>query len=355
MNIIDNVINNIENFVKTIPIVEIRQLLLFALVLARSELLFRILIFPGIFTIMITVTELIWLERKLLAKMQLRVGPQYAGRIGGILQPVADIIKLLFKESIIPEKADKTFYQIVPILLVVLAATTLTVIPLSETDVISNLDVGLLFTFAALAMFPILTLLAGWASNSKYPFIGGIRALFQQIAYEVPLWFAALGVVLLAESLNFVDIVKAQSTIWFILLLPIGAIVFLVAMTAELERIPFDLPEAESEIVMGWMTEYSGMNFAIIMVSLYIKVYFASAMFTALFLGGWLGPSLLSPAFWFLTKTLIVALIIISLRGVLPRVRLADLLRIGWSRLLILSLVNVILAIIIKLVLLGVF
>ena len=255
-----NIVNNIENVLNNIQIVELRQLLLFVFGVLRSELFFKIIFFPGIFTILITVSELIWLERKFLAKMQLRVGPQYAGRIGGILQPIADFVKLLFKEAIIPEKADKKFFQIVPILLVVLATTTLTVIPISETAVISNLDVSLLFTFAILAIFPILTLLAGWASNSKYPFLGGIRALFQQVSYEVPLWFSTLGVVLLAESLNFVSIVKAQSSFWYILLLPLGALTFIVSMIAELERIPFDVPEAESEIVMGWMTEYSGMN-----------------------------------------------------------------------------------------------
>ncbi|WP_287586150.1 NADH-quinone oxidoreductase subunit NuoH [Candidatus Borrarchaeum sp.] len=349
-----NIVNNIENIINSIQIAELRQLLMFIFGVLQSELFFKILLFPGIFTILITVSELIWLERKFLAKMQLRVGPQYAGRIAGILQPIADFVKLLFKETIIPEKADKKFFQIVPIILVVLAATTLTVIPLSETAVISNLDVSLLFTFAILAMFPILTLLAGWASNSKYPFLGGIRALFQQISYEVPLWFSTLGVVLLAESLNFVSIVKAQSTFWFILLLPLGALVFIISMIAELERIPFDLPEAESEIVMGWMTEYSGMTFGLIMLSLYTKVYFASAMFTALFLGGWIGPSFMYPAFWFLTKTLIVALIIIALRGVLPRVRLSDLLEIGWRRLLILSFVSIIWAVAVKLILLGV-
>ncbi len=343
------------NAVNIPQIVNLQQLIMFIFGVLKSELFFKIIIFPGIFTILITVSELIWLERKYLAKMQLRVGPQYAGRIAGILQPVADFIKLLFKETIIPEKADKIFFQIVPIILVTVAATTLTVIPLSETDVISNLGVGLLFTFAILAMFPILALLAGWASNSKYPFIGGIRALFQQISYEVPLWFSALGVVILAGSLNFVDIVRAQETFWFILLLPLGALIFLVAMTAELERIPFDLPEAETEIVSGWIAEYSGMNYALIMLSLYIKLYFASAMFTALFLGGWLGPSILPPAFWFLTKTFIVALVLMTIRGVLPRVRLADLIKIGWERLLILSLVNIILAIVVKLVLLGVY
>jgi NADH-quinone oxidoreductase subunit H len=350
-----SIADSIENIINSIQIAEIRQMLLLVFGILRSEMFFKIVFFPGIFIILFTVTELIWLERKFLAKMQLRVGPQYAGRIGGILQPIADFVKLLFKETIIPEKADKKFFQIVPVLLVVLALTTLTVIPLSETAVISNLDVSLLFTFAILAMFPILTLLAGWASNSKYPFIGGIRALFQQISYEVPLWFSTLGVVLLAESLNFVSIVKAQSTFWYILLLPLSALVFIVAMIAELERIPFDLPEAEPEIVMGWMTEYSGMNFGLIMLSLYTKLYFAAAMFTALFLGGWIGPSILYPSFWFLAKTLIVALIIIMLRGVLPRVRLSDLLMIGWRRLLILSIISIVWAVFIKLAFMGVF
>lgn len=353
MNIINIILDflNLENFISNIPNAEVQELLTIVFVFLRSDLFFKILLFPGIFTILITVAELMWLELKLIAKVQLRVGPQYAGRIGGILQPIADFIKLLFKETIVPEKASKVLFLLVPIMLVTLAATTLTVIPLSETDVISNLDVGLLFTFAILSIFPVLALLAGWASNSKFPFIGGIRALFQQVSYEVPLWFSALGVVILAESLNFNSIIKAQSTFWFILLLPLGAFIFLVAVIAETERLPFDIPEAETEIASGWMAEYSGLSFGLIMLSLYIKLYFGAAMFTALFLGGWLGPSILPPAFWFLTKTIIVVLIIMMLRGVLPRFRLADLLYIGWRRLLILSIVNIFLAITVKLVL----
>jgi NADH-quinone oxidoreductase subunit H len=222
--------------------------------------------------------------------MQLRVGPLYAGKFEGVLQPIADLFKLLGKDLVVPRSVDKPAFLAVPFATLAIAAGLLAVIPVSEQWVIANLDVGLLVAFAIVGFFPIVGLVAGWASNSKYPFLGGLRALHQMVAYEIPLLISGLGVALLAGTLNPVDIVKAQGSIWFILLQPIGALVFFIAILAELERIPFDLPEAETELVNGYLTEYGGMNFGLIQLGVYVKFYALAGLFTTLFLGGWYGP-----------------------------------------------------------------
>lgn len=313
----------------------------FALETLFSDWFLKVLIFPGFLQIGIAVYLFIWVERKLMADIQMRVGPLYCGRYVGILQNLADFVKMLFKEPIIPEKSDKFFFQAAPLLAVLVAHAPFAVIPFSEYFVIANTDIGLLFVLAIMGMFPIVALVTGWASNSKFPFIGSLRALFQHVAYEIPLWLSALGVVMISGTLNLVQIVKAQSNAWFIFLQPIGFAVFLVAALAELERIPFDLPEAEPELVMGWMTEYSGINFGILMMSLYVNVYAISALITTLFLGGWLGPGFLPPVAWFLFKTTLVVMFFIVVRAVFPRLRMDFLLRIGWTGLLGLSILNI--------------
>jgi NADH-quinone oxidoreductase subunit H len=215
-------------------------------------------------------------------------------------------------------------------------------------------DVSMLIVFAIIGFVPISVLLAGWASNSKFPFVGALRGLHQMIAFEISMLIAALSVVLLSGSLDLVNIVQAQSSIWFIVLMPIGAVVFFITLLVELERIPFDLPEAESEIVMGYLTEYSSMAFGNIQLGTYIRFYALSGIFTTLFLGGWHGPQILPAGFeianqveWFTIKTLLVMVFIIILRGVNPRFRIDLLLRFGWTRLLVLAFINLIIAIII--------
>src|ERR671932_1524796 len=246
--------------------------------------LFRVAIFPGFTFAALLAAVTIFVERKFLAKMQLRVGPLYAGKIEGILQLIADGLKLVSKEIIVPSGADKTIFWAAPIAFVATAAAVVALIPAAPGWVVADIDVGLLAVFAILGFFPLIALLFSWASNSKYPFIGGLRALHQMIAFEIPIFLSGLSVVILAGSLNLTEIVKAQQPFWFILFLPISAFVFFISSLAELERIPFDLPEAESEIVAGWLTETSGMIYGLIQLGAYVKVYALSALFVILFL-----------------------------------------------------------------------
>lgn len=300
---------------------------------------------------------IIWFERKALAKIQLRVGPQYAGRIGGIFQPVADFAKLIFKESIIPKRADRFLFQLAPLAIVTFAATTAAVIPIGPNLVIADLEYGLLFAFAITSVLPALAFLTAWASNSVYPFLGGLRALLQLVAYEVPLWLSAVGVVIMSGTLNMTGIVAAQAGYWFVLLQPLGALVFYIALLAELERIPYDLPEAEPEIVTGYMSEYSGMNFGLLMLSQYLKLYIGALLFTTLFLGGWLMPAFIPsfiPSFiWVFLKVSVVSALLILPRGILPRVRISRLLHIGWARLLAVGFLNLLAVVFLQIIFFG--
>ncbi|MEM3614878.1 MAG: NADH-quinone oxidoreductase subunit NuoH [Nitrososphaerales archaeon] len=320
------------------------ETLAFTLKLMDTDL-FRITVFPGFtFVALYAAIAGLW-ERKLLAKMQLRVGPLYAGRFEGILQPIADVLKLLSKELVIPKVVDRFFYILAPLLTVIIATAAVAVIPVTDKWVIARSDVGVLVIFAVLGFFPITALMAAWSSNSRYPLLGGLRALHQMVSYEIPLILSALAPVVYAGSLNLIDIVRVQSSVWFILLAPVSAIIFLVCALAELERIPFDLPEAEPELVSGWLTEYGGMNFGLILgIAVYIKLYVLSALFTLLFLGGWLGPAFLPPEFWFILKSFIVTTLLLIPRGVFPRLRIDLLLKQSWARYLILALLNLLVA-----------
>ncbi|TMP98981.1 MAG: NADH-quinone oxidoreductase subunit NuoH [Thaumarchaeota archaeon] len=310
--------------------------------------------FPG-FTfaaLFVTFFAMLW-ERKLLAKMQLRVGPQYAGKYEGILQMVADLVKLLFKELVTPNAVDKPIFWSVPFASMAIAGALLSLVPLGPNTYLADPPIGVIMIFAIIGFFPIVTLLAGWASNSKYPFLGGLRALHQMISYEIPLILSLLGVVILSGTLDIMKVVVSQEGIWYILLQPIGAIVFFIASLAELERIPFDLPEADTELVAGWVTEYTGMGFGAVFLGIYIKLYALSGLFTAFFLGGWLGPSFLPPELWFLLKTFLVMTAMLIPRGTMPRIRIDLMIRVGWTRLLVLSFANIFLTML--LVSLGIF
>jgi len=313
----------------------------FIIAIVTSHTFITLVIFPGFIHLTIVVMFLTWYERKLLARIQLRIGPLYAGGPGGILQPIADGVKLIFKEIMIPYKAEKPLFLGIPLALVFLGALPFAVIPFGQHWVIADLDVGLVFIFAVASLFPSMILIFAWASNSKYPFLGGLRSLFQQVAYEIPMWISALSVVMLAGSLNLVQIVDAQHKIWFIGPAFLSFIVFFVATMAELERLPFDLPSAEPELVAGWFTESSGAVFMVIFLALYMKLYLMSSLITVLFLGGWWGPTFLPQPVWFILKTLVVATAIIIPRGVYARLRVDLLIKVGWTRLLIIALVNV--------------
>jgi NADH-quinone oxidoreductase subunit H len=257
--------------------------------------LFRIAAFPGFGFAALIAAGTIFVERKMLAKLQLRVGPFYCGKIEGILQLMGDGLKLISKEIIIPAKADKPLFWAAPVLFVATAAAFVALIPVAPGWVVADVDVGLIAVFAVIGFFPIITILSAWSANSKFPFIGGIRALYQMVSFEIPLILSLLGVVILTGTLNLSEIAASQSSFPWIIFLPIGAIVFFITMLAELERIPFDLPEAESEIVAGWLTEFSGMMYGLVQLGTYLKLYAFAGLFVVLFLGGWSGPMIWPP------------------------------------------------------------
>jgi NADH-quinone oxidoreductase subunit H len=334
--------------------------------------LFKVAVFPGFTYAALIAAVTIFVERKFLAKMQLRVGPLYAGKIEGIFQLLADGLKLVSKEIIVPSGADKLIFWAAPIAFVATAAAVTALIPAAPGWVVADLDVGLIAVFAVFGFFPLIALLFSWASNSKYPFIGGLRALHQLIAFEIPFILSALSVVILAGTLNLTGIAEAQQQYWYILFLPISAFVFYISSLAEVERVPFDLPEAESEIVAGWLTETSGMIYGLIQLGSYIKLYALSAIFVILFLGGWAGPQILpqelgppgektplmqmltlegiynpvqfNAIFWFTLKTFGVIMLMLLPRGINPRIRIDILLHTGWYKLIVLSFINIFIA-----------
>jgi NADH-quinone oxidoreductase subunit H len=332
--------------------------------------LFRAAVFPGFGFAALIAAATIFIERKLLAKMQLRVGPLYAGKIEGIFQLLADGLKLIAKEIIVPSGADKPIFWLAPIMFVSTSAAVVALIPVASGWVVADVNVGLIAAFAIFGFFPLITLLFSWASNSKYPFLGGLRALHQMVAFEIPFFLSALPVVILAGSLNLSEIARSQNLFWNIFIMPISAFVFYISSLAELERIPFDLPEAESEIVAGWLTETSGMIFGLIQLGSYIKLYALSGLFVILFLGGWYGPQIFPPElipgasvstqpllkmlaldglynpvtvnsiFWFVIKTFGIILLMIITRGINPRIRIDILLHTGWYKLIVLTFIN---------------
>jgi NADH-quinone oxidoreductase subunit H len=334
--------------------------------------LFKVAVFPGFTYAALIAAVTIFVERKFLAKMQLRVGPLYAGKIEGIFQLLADGLKLVSKEIIVPSGADKLIFWAAPIAFVATAAAVTALIPAAPGWVVADLEVGIIAVFAVFGFFPLIALLFSWASNSKYPFIGGLRALHQLIAFEIPFILSALSVVILAGTLNLTGIAEAQQQYWYILFLPISAFVFYISSLAEVERVPFDLPEAESEIVAGWLTETSGMIYGLIQLGSYIKLYALSAIFVILFLGGWAGPQILpqelgppgektplmqmltlegiynpvqfNAIFWFTLKTFGVIMLMLLPRGINPRIRIDILLHTGWYKLIVLSFINIFIA-----------
>jgi len=310
-----------------------------------TRTLFALTVFPGFTFVAVYSTILMgWVERKFTAKIQLRTGPMYAGKFEGILQNIADFFKLAFKEIIIPNGVDKVTFVAIPFALMAVVGALIALVPLSPTTYIANPSVGVILVFAILGFSPLIVLLAGWASNSKYPFLGGLRALHQMVAYEIPLVLSLVGTVILTRGsnpLNLMNIVNAQNGLWYIALQPLGAIIFFIGALAELERIPFDLPEADSELVSGWMTEYTSMLFGTFQLANFSRMYIFAGLFTTFFLGGWLGPTPVPPEVWFIIKTTVVMVFMMLPRSIMPRVRIDILLRAGWVRLLVLSFANI--------------
>jgi NADH-quinone oxidoreductase subunit H len=295
----------------------------------------------GIFLGALTIAAwLIWLERRLLALWQDRYGPNRVGPFG-LLQVVADGIKIFMKEDWVPPFADKPVFILAPAIIVVTVLMSFAVLPVAPGILISDLNIGLLFVLALSSLGVYSVVLAGWSSNNKYALLGGMRAAAQMISYEVFMGLSLMGVVLLAGSFSLPTIVEAQRDLWFVIPQFLGFVLFLIAGLAETRRTPFDLPEAESELVAGYHSEYSGMKFGMFFVGEYLGVTLISAMITVLFFGGWLGP-VLPPIVWFLLKTFFFIALFILLRGALPRPRFDQLMSWGWKVMLPLALVNLV-------------
>ena len=283
---------------------------------------------------------LIWLERRVLALWQDRFGPNRVGPFG-TLQVVADMIKIFFKEDWIPKFADKKVFVIAPAVLMITILLSFAIIPFSPGIGVVNLNIGILFFLGMSSLGAYSVVLAGWSSNNKYSLLGAMRGSAQMISYEVFMGLSLMGVVILAGSFNMKEIVLAQRGGWFFIPQFIGFVIFFIAGIAEAHRLPFDIPEAESELVAGYHSEYSGMKFGMFFVGEYLGITLISALTTTLFFGGWLGFHFLPPVVWFLLKMFSFILVFILLRASLPRLRYDQLMSLGWKVLLPLSLVNI--------------
>jgi len=283
---------------------------------------------------------LIWLERRLLALWQDRYGPNRVGPFG-LLQVLADMIKIFTKEDWIPPFADRAVFVLAPAIVVATVLMTYAVVPVAPGIGVVDLNVGLLFFLAMSSLGVYSVILAGWASNNKYALLGDLRAAAQMVSYEVFMGLSLMGVVLLAGSFNLREIVEAQRRLWFCIPQIVGLVVFLTAGVAETHRLPFDLPEAESELVAGFHSEYSGMKFGMFFVGEYLGITLISALIVTLFFGGWLGP-VLPPVVWFGLKTLAFIGFFILLRASLPRLRYDQLMAYGWKVMLPLALANLV-------------
>jgi NADH-quinone oxidoreductase subunit H len=304
----------------------------------NTTLYYIIVVFVVLMVPLNLAAVLIWLERRLLALWQDRYGPNRVGPFG-LLQSVADMVKIFFKEDWIPPFADKVVFVLAPAIIVVTVLLTFAVIPFAPSFVVANLNIGVLFFLGLSSLGVYSVVLAGWSSDSKYSLLGGLRASAQMLSYEVFMGLAMMGVVLMAGSFNFSDIVEAQRHVWFVVPQFLGFVLFFIAGIAETRRLPFDLPEAESELVAGFHAEYSGMKFGMFFVGEYMGVILISCMITLLYLGGWLGPWL--PAgVWFSIKVFLLICFFILLRAALPRPRFDQLMSWGWKIMLPLTLVN---------------
>ncbi len=297
-----------------------------------------------IIPVMLAVAWLTWYERKVIAAMQLRRGPNVVGPFG-LLQPIADGIKLLCKETIIPSGSNRTLFILAPILTFALALVAWAVIPFGQGLVFANINVGVLYLFAISSLGVYGIIISGWASNSRYAFLGALRSAAQMISYEVSLGFILISVVLAAGSMNLSDIVEAQRRVWFVVPMLPMFVVFIISALAETNRAPFDLPEAEAELVAGYHVEYSSMMFALFFLGEYANMILMSAMASIFFLGGWLSPfdmvpfTLIPGPLWLILKIVAVLFLFIWIRATLPRYRYDQLMRLGWKIFLPLTLI----------------
>jgi len=298
-------------------------------------------IIAGVLFIVLTIAPgLVWLERRLLSVWQDRLGPNRVGPFG-VLQVVADTIKLFFKEDWVPPFSDKAVFVMAPGILMITILLTFAVIPFGPNFYVFDSNIGILFFLGNSSLGVYSIVLGGWASNNKYSLIGSMRASAQMLTYEVFMGLSLMGVVMMADSFSFCAIVEAQKGGWFFIPQFVGFVIFLIAGLAETHRLPFDIPEAEGELVAGYHSEYSGMKFGMFFLGEYLGITLISAIIATLFFGGWLGPSFLPPVFWLLLKTFMFIFLFILLRASLPRPRYDQLMKFGWKVLLPLSLLNI--------------
>ena len=316
-------------------------------IIAIAIMLIKITVVFSVLMLMVAYVTL--MERKVLGHMQVRYGPNRVGWFG-LLQPIADGLKLFFKEEITVSQANKGIYHLAPVIYMTCALVVYAVIPFgNDLKVlgrviplhIADVNIGILYIFALSSLGVYGVVLAGWSSNNKYSLLGAMRASAQMISYELPLGLSVIGVLMLTGSLSMVEIVKAQENVWFIVLQPLGFLLFLTCAFAETGRTPFDLIECENELVAGYQTEYSSMKFAMFYLAEYTHIVAVSAIAVTLFLGGWRGP-FLPPTLWFLIKVLALVYFFIWVRATYPRFRYDQLMQFGWKVLLPLALVNIV-------------
>ena len=298
--------------------------------------------------VLVSVAMIVWLDRRVWAFVQKRQGPNVVGPFG-LLQSLADALKYIFKEIIIPASSNKIIFILAPIITMTLALIAWAVIPFGEDQVLANINVGILYIFAVSSLGVYGIIMGGWASNSKYPFLGSIRSSAQMVSYEVSIGIIIINVLLCVGSLNLSDIVLAQQNIWFIIPLFPMFVIFFISALAETNRPPFDLPEAEAELVAGYQTEYSGMMYAMFWLGEYANILLMCALGSILFLGGWLSPIELYPfnlipgALWLIFKILFLFILFALVKAIVPRYRYDQLMRLGWKIFLPLSLTYVVL------------
>ena len=298
--------------------------------------------------VLVSVAMIVWLDRRVWAFVQKRQGPNVVGPFG-LLQSVADALKYIFKEIIIPASSNKIIFVLAPIITMTLALIAWAVIPFGKDQVLANINVGILYIFAVSSLGVYGIIMGGWASNSKYPFLGSIRSAAQMVSYEVSIGIIIINVLLCVGSLNLSDIVIAQQNMWFIIPLFPMFVIFFISSLAETNRPPFDLPEAEAELVAGYQTEYSGMMYAMFWLGEYANILLMCALGSILFLGGWLSPidiypfNLIPGAIWLIFKILLLFILFALVKAVVPRYRYDQLMRLGWKIFLPLSLIYVVL------------
>jgi NADH-quinone oxidoreductase subunit H len=298
--------------------------------------------------VLVSVAMIVWLDRRIWAFVQKRQGPNVVGPFG-LLQSLADALKYIFKEVIIPSSSNKIIFILAPIVTMTLALISWAVIPFSATQVLADINVGILYLFAVSSLGVYGIIMGGWASNSKYPFLGAIRSAAQMVSYEVSIGVIIINVLLCVGSLNLNDIVMAQENLWFVIPLFPMFVIFFISALAETNRPPFDLPEAEAELVAGYQTEYSGMMYAMFWLGEYANILLMCAMGSILFLGGWLSPIELYPfnlipgAIWLIIKILLLFILFALVKAIVPRYRYDQLMRLGWKVFLPMSLTWVVL------------